>query len=188
VITHPELHVFVYNTPPPNTVPDPFPCSGWVANGVPLTQVSECTCCICWVNQFESAPTIADGQQVSDNEYRNVKVGEVPINGVTFRDKYLVEVDQMSLTEAAYDFFGVIRDIKTNASSLFQPPPAQVRGNITAVNSTDTVVGLFWATSVTSKFIYLQKSDVPYIVIPEEILAPCTTYPNSSTTQPSFWN
>jgi hypothetical protein len=133
-------------------------------------------------------PTISNGELVLNNEFRGVKVGEVPINGVTFADKYLVQVDQMSLSKAAYDFFGLIRSLKSDATSLFQPPPGQARGNITAMNSTQSVVGLFWATSINSKSVYIQKSDLPYEVPPVAIPKPCTTYANSSTSQPSFWN
>ncbi len=188
VITRPELHVMVYFTPPANIVPDPYPCSGWVAGPEPFAQVSECTCCICWVNQFELMPTVSDGQLISNNQYQNVQVGEVPINGLTFTEKYLVEVEQMSLTKPAFDFFSLIRTMKLNASSLFQPPPGQIKGNITALNSTDSVVGLFWATSINRKYMYIQKSDVPYDVLSMEIPSPCTWYANSSTTQPPFWN
>jgi len=187
VVTHPELHVIVFTTPPPNTIPDPYPCSGWIAEPGPLTQVGPCTCCICWVNQFESVPTVSDGQLIRNNQYRNVKVGEIPINGVTFTEKYLVEVDQMSLTKTAFDFFSLIRAQKVNASNLFQPLPAQIQGNMTAVNSTESVVGIFWATSIKSKSIFIQKSDVPYNVLPAEIPEPCTSYANSSLTPPPFW-
>jgi len=188
VKTRPELHVIVFFTPPPNTIPDPYPCSGWIAEPGPLMQVGPCTCCICWVNQFESAPTLADGQLVNNGEYRNVKVAEVPINGVTFGDKYMVEVDQMSLSKTAFHFFNLIRLQKLNAASLFQPPPGQINGNVKAVNSTDLVVGLFWATSINTKRVFIQPSDVPYTVLSSEIAEPCTSYANSSITQPAFWN
>jgi len=191
VVTHPELHVTVYPTPPPNIVLSPYPCSGWVVDpalgGGKLAQVGECTCCTCWVNQFESEPTLSDGQLVNNNEYKNVKVGVVPINGVTFTEKYMVEVDQMSLSENSFNFFKLIRAQKDGASSLFQPPYGEIRGNLSAQNSTDPVVGLFWATSITSKYVFIQKSDVPYAIYPVGIAEPCTTYSNSSLSQPPFW-
>jgi hypothetical protein len=140
------------------------------------------------VNQFESSPTVDDGHLVSNNQYQNVKVGEVPINGLTFTEKYFVAIDQMSLSATAYDFFKIIRALKLNASSLFQPPPGQLKGNVNAVNSNESVVGLFWATSINSKNIYIQQSDVPYKVLVSGVPSPCTNYANSSTTQPPFWN
>ncbi len=132
VVTRPQLHVMVYNTPPPNTVSDPYPCSGYVVEpalgGGNLTQVGECTCCTCWVTQYESEPTLSDGQFVSNNQYRNVKVGEVPINGLTFTEKYFVQVDQMSMTENSFEFFKLIRSQKENSSSLFQLINGELKG------------------------------------------------------------
>src|SRR6267154_1255053 len=95
VDTHPELHRtysegYWYATP--------YPCSGFVVlpalQGGSLTKESDCTCCTCWITQFESVPTLSDGQFISDNEYRNVMVAEVPVNGLTFSDKYMVNVEQ----------------------------------------------------------------------------------------------
>jgi len=188
VDTHPELHRtfsegYWYATP--------FPCSGYTVlpalGGGNLTKISDCTCCTCWITQFESVPNISDGQFINNNEYKNVMVAEVPINGLTFSDKYMVEVEQMSLTENAFQFFKMIRAQKESASSLFQPPSGKVIGNLSAVNSTQQVVGLFWATSVKSKYIFIPQSEVPYIIQPVGKDEPCTTYSNSSLNKPDFW-
>ncbi|CAN5382059.1 hypothetical protein BH09BAC3_BH09BAC3_13870 [soil metagenome] len=122
-----------------------------------LSTVFDCTCCTCYVTQFESIPQLSDGQLILGNQFRNVTVGQIPINTETFFDRYLVEVDQMSLTKSAFDFFKLIRAQKEGTSSLFQPPSGEIRGNIKPVNNNSMIVGLFWATSITTKslFIYL---------------------------------
>jgi hypothetical protein len=191
VETHPELHYTVTQEGPPYAYKSPYPCSGYIVEaalgGGYLRKVGECTCCTCWVNQFESVPTLSDGQLVSNNHYQNVKVGEIPINGLTFTEKYMVQVDQMSMTENAFQFFKLIRKQKENASSLFQPLNGEIKGNIAPVNSTEPVVGIFWAASIRSKYIYILKSDVPYNIAPIGIAEPCLTYDNSSMNKPDFW-
>lgn len=188
VDTHPELHRtfsegYWYATP--------FPCSGYTVlpalGGGNLTKISDCTCCTCWINQFESVPHLSDEQFINDNEFKNVLVAEVPINGLTFSDKYMVQVDQMSLTANAFQFFKLIRAQKEGAASLFQPPGGHVIGNLSSLNSNDPVVGLFWATSIKSKYIFIPQSAVPYIIQPVGKDEPCTTYANSSLNKPDFW-
>jgi len=189
VLTHPEFHSIFLQV---SSYIDPLPCSGYVVEpalgGGKLLKVAECTCCTCWVNQFESAPQVSDGQFVSGNQYRNVKVGEVPINSATFSDKYRVEVEQMSLSKNSFEFFRLIRAQKEGASSLFQPPFGEIKGNVSAVNSTAPVVGLFWATSVKTKYLFITPGEVPYLLTPMDIITDaCTVFSNSSTTQPAFW-
>jgi hypothetical protein len=125
---------------------------------------------------------------ISGTQFNNIKVGEVPINEVLFYDKYMVDVEQMSLTKQAYNFFKLIRTQKEGASSLFQPPSGEIRGNINAVNNNESIIGIFWATSINKKTIFILPGDVPYkLVEPVPILYPCTNYPNSTTVKPAGW-
>lgn len=179
---------------------DPWPCSGYIvvpAGQLPptppgsgrLEKISECTCCTCYVSQFETIPQLSDGQFVSDNQYKDIKVAEVSINGATFFDKYLVEIEQMSLSKSAFDFFKIFKAQKESSSSLFQPKNAQIKGNLSSVNSNDTVIGLFWATSIKRKSIFIPRIAVPYTLPPTLIPYPCDTYySNATTTKPANWN
>lgn len=191
VITEPKEH----NTWNPPYLPyrNPFPCSGYIlTGGAPgglLVQVGDCECCTCWAKHFETKPQLSDMQLISGSQFRNVKVGEVPINSTTFHEKYMVEVDQMSLSRQAFEFFKLMRAQKEGSSSLFQPPSGEIRGNIRAVNNTDPVIGLFYATALQRKSIFIQKTDVPYLLTPIEFITyPCYDYfENASTTKPAGW-
>ena len=192
VLTYPQFHLTYYRDYVPYKSPPP--CSGYVLVGGPggglLVQVGPCECCTCWAKQFESLPQLSDMQLISGSKFKNVKVGEVPISNATFFEKYMVEIEQMSLSRNSFDFFKLIRAQKLGASSLFQPPSGEIRGNIKAVNNHDPVVGLFWATSIKKKSIFIYPSDIPYRVPPiEYITDDCSTsYPNSSTTKPTSWD
>ncbi len=170
----------------------PPPCSGYVVGpgtgGGNLVRVGECTCCTCWISQNESAPVLSDRQFASGNEFRNIKVGEVPVDNNTFAYRYMVQVDQFSLSKNAFEFFNLVRAQKEKASSIFQPPFGELKGNVKGVNNDQPVVGIFWATSVRHKVIFLDKSDVPYLVTPPAFIAEaCTSFANSSNHQPAFW-
>lgn len=190
VLTNPELHEtlaleFWYKTP--------LPCSGYVVipfiPGGKLDKRSECTCCTCWANHYESTPQLSDTQFVKGGRFNNVKVGEVPINSATFYDRYMVQVEQISLSRAAFDFFEQVREQKTGALSLFQPPSAEIKGNIHAVNHSGAVVGLFYASAISSKTIFITPDAVPYPLPPINFSTDeCYKYyENASTTKPALW-
>lgn len=190
-VTHPELHELWLQGD--KYFKDPRPCSGYVVEprlgGGQLTQIRECTCCTCWVNLFEEEPLLSDQQLISAGKFKHIKIAEVPINGNSFQDKFLVRVEQMSLTRKAFEFFRLVRAQKEGAASLFQPPSGAIRGNVHPVNSNGAVVGIFWATSVSQRSLFLTPGDVPYVPPPPVFVADgCTTYfPNSTTIKPSFW-
>jgi hypothetical protein len=190
VETHPELREiwlsgFYY-------FKDPYPCSGYevapAEGGGLLKQVAPCTCCTCWINQYETEPQLSDGMLVTNNQFKRIKVAEIPIDQKTFHEKYRVDIEQMSLSRTAFDFFKLIRAQKKNAASIFQPPSGKIIGNIKAVGSNAPVVGLFWATSVNRKQIYISKDAVPYLIASYPVPAPCTRYANSSTEKPETWD
>jgi hypothetical protein len=125
---------------------------------------------------------------VSEGQFRNVKVAEVPITRATFIEKYHVGLEQMAISKNAFEFFKITRTQKENATNLFQPPPGRHVGNIKALNNGQQVVGLFWAASVTHGSIFITKEDLPYTLAKDVIPFPCTSYPNSSATKPDFWD
>jgi len=187
--TFPQLHK---STLQGYTFLDPWPCSGYVVDPAPgggiLRQDTVCTCCTCWVDQYESIPRLSDSELVSDGQFRNVKVGEVPITRATFIEKYRVAIEQLAITKNAFEFFKVIRNQKENTTNLFQPPPGRNVGNVTkSVDGDYDVVGLFWAASVRRDAIFITKDDVPYKLAVDSIPLPCTYLANSSTSEPDFW-
>lgn len=191
IVSHPELRMT--HNPPYLPYKDPPPCSGYVVVefilGGKIEQVEDCTCCTCWVNQFETKPQLSDGQLISNKAFKNVKIAEVPVNNITFHDKYLVEVEQMSLSKTAFEFFKLIREQKENASDLFQPPSGEIKGNLKPLNSDEPVIGLFWATSIKRKSIFIHRDEVPYPLTPITFFTDdCTTYyPHSFTEKPALW-
>ena len=173
---------------------DPPTCSGYIVVGaIPmgrLEKVADCTCCFCWVNDFEQAPQLSDNLLVSNNEFRNIKVAEVPINPSTFYNKYRVTIEQMSMSRNAFEFFRLIRSQKENASNIFQSTFGEIPGNIQAVNNSDPIVGIFWATSIDTLSRFIQRSDVPYPVTDIEFstISCLERYENSTIEKPDGWD
>ncbi|MBX2916699.1 MAG: DUF4249 domain-containing protein [Cyclobacteriaceae bacterium] len=193
VITSPELHMTWI--PPYRPYEDPWPCSGYIVGPAPggsgtiIIKVGPCECCNCWVTIRESQPQLSDTQFIEGNNFKKVKVAEVPVTNATFYSKFKVEVEQMSLTRNAFDFFKLVRDQKENASSIFQPPSGEIRGNIQSLNGRERVVGLFWAAAVTKRTIYIYPEDVPLNLPPIDLITkPCYDFFKNATNQkPEGW-
>lgn len=192
--TQPQLREVLVH---PGAVPlkDPRPCSGFTTapnpfgRGTIIVKIGDCTCCVCYVNDFEKSPTISDNLLASDGAFNQVKVGTVPINSATFYEKYMVTVEQMSMSRTAFDFQNLIRIQKEEASNIFQPASGELIGNIKSENSRDRVIGLFWATSITEKVDFIERSEVPYPIPPfpgaeESCLL---EFENSTITKPEAW-
>jgi Domain of unknown function (DUF4249) len=169
-------------------IPDPYPCSGYGLNqNGGLAKLTECTCCTCWVNQYDDIPVVAD-EQFSSNQFVGLEVGFVPVNRQTFYSKYRVEVQQMSLTNTTHLFWKLVRAQKTGITDLFQPPASRIQGNIHSSDPADNPLGIFWAAGIDKKSVFIEKTNLPYLIQPiDTLVAPCQYFPYSTNQKPIFW-
>jgi hypothetical protein len=190
----------------------PLPCSGYAyVNGElkkgyaynPKTKMVEytgveCTCCRCWVTPREAKPKVNDNQISKNGKFIKVEMGYVPINYYTFFEKYRVEIMQMSLSRAAFDFWKAVQSQKEGTNSLFQPVTGKIPTNLFETTEGMGVQGIFYAAAVTRKQLYLdQNTHKVYIRTPVDCLgregamgADCrTAFPGSMSTyqQPADW-
>ncbi len=192
--TRPELYIVVrpyWDRP----LMLPRPCSGHrtaphpSGSGTILVQVEPCVCCECWVDLYENFPRVTDDRLVAGGEFRNVRVGEVNINNVNFYDKFMVKVEQMSLSRVAYDFFRLMRIQRESASNIFQPPSAELVGNVVSTNPEDRVIGLFYSSSIDTEVKFIEREEIPYLLTPTtQVPESCLLhYRNSTTEKPPEW-
>lgn len=154
-----------------------------------------CTCCKCWVSVFETQPRISDNQFVSNGVFKKVEVGYVPLEYFPFLIKHRLEVQQMSLSRMAFEYWKTVQSQKEGISSLFQPPTGKTRSNLFEKNGNTEVQGIFYAAAVTKKQIYIRNADVPIRLKVEKwncaegiIAEACTfAYPFSSNEKPIDW-
>lgn len=94
-------------------------------------------------------------------------VSQYPLTTITgssikFQSKYSILVRQYALSQAGYEYYDQLAKITQNVGSIFDPQPSQITGNIhSATNATELVLGFFRVGSVTTKRIYIQKSQLP---------------------------
>ncbi len=188
--TNPELHDEPCGQ---SRCPKPPPCSGYIYTAGALQYVRACACCTCWYNIFNDEPIVSDGQFVDGGVFRGVKASYVPITQWTFMYKVHAQVDQMSLSPRAYEFWKGVKAQKSATASLFQPVTGKIVSNFTQISGpTAPIEGLFYSTAITSNSVFITQQDIPIKNIIPAVEIPfqdnCTSlFPNATTTKPSYW-
>jgi len=188
--TNPELYAEPCGQ---STCPKPRACSGYVVNGSgSLVQVGPCECCTCWIGLNDALPIISDSQFIRAGQFRAVNAGYIPLNEWIFMHKVYAEVRQYSLSAQAFAFWKAALAQKSATSSLFQPITGRIPNNFVQLGGpSGQIEGLFYATAITSKSVFINRLDVPnqgLLKDPDlKFKESCVQFGNATTERPSFW-
>jgi len=192
VDTNPELYEVSCGE---SKCPSPRPCSSYVVGtDGRLEYVKECECCTCWVDFFNDIPVVSDNQFTSGGKFMNITSAYVPITQWTFMYKVHAEVQQYTLSRQAFNFWKALVAQKRANESLFQPITGKVPGNFVQISGEPgPIEGLFYASSVKKKAIFITRRDVPNeSVIPPQDLpykeSCMKLFPYSTTEKPAYWD
>ena len=146
---------------------------------------------------------IATTQDLSTDLIRRWEINFVKKSGLQLQRRYSLLVKQYALTERAYVFWENVRELQTDAGSVFAPPPSPIPGNVLSVsNSQEQVLGYFQVSSVTEKRVFVRRDEVPPSPGPSpgstsgcvegdpeaaDYCYDCTLTFGATTEVPSFW-
>lgn len=192
--------------PPPGNcyrVPDEgrcnfvHPCTGLKNIGddfnIVYRRIGPCTCCICWYDAYSPDLVINDNIAAVNGKFPEIVIDHVPMNGWNLMYKMRIESSIQSLSPQAHRFWRAVKNQFTAVSNLFQPITGKIPGNIRQISGPDSpAYGLFYSTSISSKYFYINREDVKEDMISKINLkagyTPCfNMFPNSTTIQPAFW-
>lgn len=161
----------------PQFAPEPPPCA------------DPCICCICWVSGHNDEIIIGNASNFTNDKFNDHLVATIPIDDQRFQEKYYLQVDQLSLSTNAYNFWSLVISQETGGGSLFQPASARIRGNVHSMtNPNEQVLGLFQVSTVVSKSIFIKRSDVPFNIQKDPPFLNTTDCRIHGTNiRPSFW-
>ncbi|WP_303318095.1 DUF4249 domain-containing protein [Flavivirga abyssicola] len=147
----------------------------------------------CWkIRFYENIKLFSD-------EFNNAEtINAVPIADIPYYDRgdILVKIHQYSLSESAYNYFKVIKDLIDNNSGINAPPPVALSGNLFNPNDDDEfVLGRFTAASTSTKHIFIDRSDItetpigplPIVRFPILETTPCTENRFRTSIEPEGW-
>ncbi|MBX2899751.1 MAG: DUF4249 domain-containing protein [Cyclobacteriaceae bacterium] len=189
--TNPELYTIKCGE---SECPRPLACSSYsIGQTGELEYVRPCECCTCWAQTYNSLPIISGDNILQKGSYNNVKAGFLPVNEWTFMHKSHILIEQFSLTPKAYKFWKAVYDQKKANGSLFEPQAGTVPSNFIQLQGVESPIeGVFFATSISSKGLFVTRNDVPRPGIIPSVQLPyrntCTAlFPNATINRPSFW-
>ena len=140
----------------------------------------------CWapyLSKIEPMLEIASDDNFDGQTFQKV-IGNILYDRTT---KFLVKVRQQSLTPAAYKFLNGLSIQGTSTGTLFDPPPADLKGNMVCDSDPDeTVLGFFGCSSVSAGMYLIDRFKDSGFVNPTHNLLPIPG--NCLTQQPGATN
>jgi hypothetical protein len=110
-------------------------------------------------------------------------------NSLRFVDKLRADLKQYAISQEAYRFLRLVKQQAEISGSIFDPPPATIRGNMISLDNPDEVVlGYFMAAGESTQRIYIDKSDLTFRQIPGTIPDDCRTVFGAVVDPPFDWN
>lgn len=147
------------------------------------------SCCDqCWISERDESVYIYKDNLTNGKEIV-FPMGFVEDDGMKITAKYLLVVEQHSLSESAWQFLNTLKGQLEIDGDIFDPPPATTRGNMINLDNPDeNVIGYFIASDVVVDSLYLRPTDLErrkqIVNIPDD----CLLVDRSATTdRPSFW-
>ncbi|MDN3204943.1 DUF4249 domain-containing protein [Algoriphagus sediminis] len=116
-------------------------------------------------------------------------VGFIEDDGIRFVETHRAEISQISVSAEAYRFLRLVKQQTEVSGSVFDPPPANIRGNMISLdNPEEVVLGYFMAGAEAKQEIYINAVDMdfrqPVTIIPDD----CRVLPNTTREVPPNWN
>ncbi len=157
----------------------------------------------CYVFGFPDPERISllNGDQINSPGGTSAQVVANRIIDDSFLSRHYFNVRQTSINKPSFEYWRKVREWVNNTGSVFDSPPAPIRGNISnASDPNDVVLGYFELVRVSQKRIYTTKADVPFFVSEVSIYElgkllekypptclRCSEFPNSTNDMPDWW-
>jgi len=123
----------------------------------------------CWKIRYPEEVNISDDRLINGKAVSSQLVANIPLYN---KEDMVVELQQLSLSPKAFEYYKVLQDLVDNNSSLNAPPPAALLGNLTDQdNDENFVFGRFTVAATTRAYIYVDRTDIEEAAI-DRMLAP----------------
>lgn len=116
----------------------------------------------CWNTQSSTSILLESTVRLQADKVSNFPLLLITPESVKFSKKYSILVRQQALTEQAFNYWTALQKTTENLGGLFDPLPAEVKGNIVCVSHPgEKVIGFFRGSSVEEKRIFIVPEDLP---------------------------
>jgi len=125
----------------------------------PIKSVNKQYCYATSIDDLEPSTT----ELFTQNRFNRFPFLFIPVSSPKFFYRYSILVEQLSISRSSYTYLNYVKTINESGGSLFDPIPSNMNGNITSTNA--PVIGNFQVSSLKSKRIYIDRSDLPSDII-----------------------
>lgn len=152
-------------------------------------QPKDC-CATCFQTEVTSNQAIFIANDESFNGLSTqLAAGFIEDDGIRFAESYRVRLSQIGISPEAFRFLRLVKQQAEISGSVFDPPPANIRGNMISLdNPEEVVLGYFMAGAEARIEKYIHASELsfaqPIAIIPDD----CRTLPNTTIDTPADWN
>jgi hypothetical protein len=140
---------------------------------------------------------IFDGSLLNGVNLYDQEIVSTPLNR-RFNVLYATTVVQYRISEREYDYWANVNDLINIDGTLFDPPPATIRGNlINITNPNNTIQGYFSVVSQSTQRLFIDVTSQGFFAESECTFqtfrqnppecADCTLIQNSSLLKPDYW-
>lgn len=116
----------------------------------------------CWRTNLSSDILVASTRHLDQSMVNKFPIAFIAKTSIKISVGYSMLLQQQSLTEEAYNYWSNLEKTTENLGGLFDPLPAEVKGNIHSVsNPSEPVIGFFGAGTVEEQRIFFKRRDLP---------------------------
>ena len=155
--------------------------------GNPFPDPKDC-CAECYIYESLGGLNIFKDNLTNGNQITQ-QVGYIEDDGGRFMNRYMVILEQRSLTKSAFQFFDLLQNQLSIQGNIFDPPPAQIGTNIINLDNPDEdVIGYFTASDVSRDSIFIDNGQILEAQPVRQVNDDCRVLEGATIEVPPFWN
>jgi hypothetical protein len=148
-------------------------------------------CCkICFRKDQPVANIYTSNDSEFNGLYQSRIIAYISDDGLRFLDTYRYEGSNLSINERGHRFLKLVDQQISLTGSVFDPPPANIRGNVFSLDDdNETVLGYFFASDEQPLQAYIKRENLEFVLSPStKVPDDCRRVLNASLLPPSDWN
>ncbi|MDF2158817.1 DUF4249 domain-containing protein [Algoriphagus sp. CAU 1675] len=148
----------------------------------------------CCITCFRSEDIGNQSVFIAQDDNFNGLTTQIPVafiedDGLRFVNTYRIDIRQIGISQEAYRFLKLVKQQVEISGSVFDPPPATIRGNmINLENPEEVILGYFIVGAEDTKRLYIDKNDLTFAqnvaIIPDD----CREVEGAQLDPPADWN
>ncbi|PRY86180.1 DUF4249 domain-containing protein [Mongoliibacter ruber] len=156
-------------------------------------------CCrVCYYSERPSPPNVNTAEDSDFNGvYQNMPIAYIKDNGLRFKGIYKAKIQHLSVSQEAYRHLKLVGQQLSLTGTVFDPPPANIRGNLISLDEPDDQpLGFFFASDEIELETYIHPDRLEFLFRPQTLFpTDCRSYvvgigitkPNDPTAIPADW-